>query len=96
MFFATKLHQSIPSANIPRVTLGVPQRIPALWAAICTNQNSPGGRAFAQNIIGFYMVRYRLNLQQIVENKCFSSSKPTFDQFWNVLLQFAGVMFNIR
>ena len=42
------------------------------------------------------LVIYELNFQQMVNNKCFSRSTPTFDQFWNVLLQSAGVIWNIR
>ena len=54
------------------------------------------GKAFAQSILSLYMVIESLNLQQMLHNKCFSSSIPTFDQFWNVLLKFADVILKLR
>ena len=47
------IHQSIPSANIPPATPGVLQRIPTRPARVCTNLNSPGRRAFAQNSVPY-------------------------------------------
>ena len=51
------MHQSVPSANIPRQRLRFCKlRIPTQPAGICTNLNPPGSWAFAQKILSTYMV----------------------------------------
>ena len=78
------MYQSITSLNTPPSPTG---RLPGFC------KGSHGSRDLYQPKFQnrSIHIRYKLNLY-----KCFSSSTPTVDQFWNLLFQFAGVMLNIR